>query len=338
MTHLRVDLDFDAFSHVVSDGLAYVGIEGLIAAWSSAAATITGIDGPDAIGHSLEDLFARVDPGLGFAVVPQALELWTNDEHRRLIRATTISIDDGWLISFGPQQRFAAIDQLKNELMAAVSHELKTPIATIKAYATTLRMNRAALEHSGDEYLATIEGQADRLARAVDDILRVGRVDPAHLLETRQLVTLEHLLGDVESRLGPTAASRIERRGTEVPIDCDPALVADALARLLENALKFSPDTAPVAIEAAGEDAAVKIAVSDRGIGIGPEHLPYIFDRFYRAENNLTSTTAGTGLGLSIVREIVHAHGGTIAVESAPRTGTTITLVLPVRSANGAGA
>lgn len=338
MTHVRVDLDFDAFARFVSDGLAHVGLEGLVSAWSSAAAAITGIEGPDAIGHSLEELFGRVNPGLGFAVVPEPLELWTNDEHRRVIRATTISVDDGWLVSFGPQQRFAAIDQLKNEIVAAVSHELKTPIATIKAYATTMRMNPAALQNSASEYLETIEEQADRLTRAVEDILRVGRVDPAHLLESRRLVALDDVLSDVESRLGPTAASRIERHTVGVAIDCDPDLTADALTRLIENALKFSADSANILVEAHGSTEAVTIGVSDRGIGIGPEHLPYIFERFYRAEGNLTSTTGGTGLGLSIVRDIVHAHGGTIAVNSTPHQGTTFTIVLPIRSASGAGA
>jgi two-component system, OmpR family, phosphate regulon sensor histidine kinase PhoR len=338
MTHVRVDLDFDAFARFVSDGLAHVGTEGLIAAWSPAAAAITGIEGPDAIGRALDELFARVEPGLGFAVVPEPLELWTNDEHRRLIRAMTISVDDGWLISFGPEQRFAAIDQLKNEIVAAVSHELKTPIATIKAYATTMRMNPAALQESAADYLETIEGQADRLARAVEDILRVGRVDPAHLLESRRVVELDAVLADVESRLGPTAASRIERRNTGVALDCDPELAAEALARVIENALKFSADTAPVTVDARGGGGAVSIEVSDRGVGIGAEHLPYIFERFYRAEGNLTSTTGGTGLGLSIVRDIVHAHGGTIAVNSEPHRGTTFTIVLPTRSINGAEA
>ena len=331
MTHLRADLDFDAFARFVSDGLAYVGIEGLINAWSSAAAAITGIDGADALGRSLEELFSRVDPGLGFAALPEALALWTDDEHRRLIRATVLSLDEGWLISFGPQQRFAAIDQLKNELVAAVSHELKTPIATIKAYATTMRMSPETLAREGAEYLATIEEQADRLARAVEDILRVGRVDPAHLLESRRVVTLDEVLDDVAQRLGPTAASRVERRGGALQLYCDPALLADAIARMVENALKFSSDSAPVIVEASRQGETATIAVHDHGIGIGAEHIPYIFERFYRVEHNLTSATGGTGLGLSIVRDIVHAHGGRIAVKSEPQDGTTFTIAFPDR-------
>ena len=331
MTHVRVDLDFDAFARFVSDGLAYIGEDGTVGAWSGGAASVTGIAGVDAIGHALEELFALVEPPLGFAAVPEAMQLWSADEHRRVLHATMLSVDDGWLISFGPQQRFAAIDQLKNELVAAVSHELKTPIATIKAYATTMRMNPAALATQSDEYLETIEEQADRLAGAVDDILRVGRVDPLHLLRRRDRTRVGAVLERAFALLGPTAASRIERRGDDVLLDCDLELAAEAIARVIDNALKFSSDSATIAVEALANDDGVMLLVQDRGIGIAAEHLPYIFERFYRVERNLTSTTAGTGLGLAIVRDIVHAHGGRVDVASVPHEGSTFTLHFPQR-------
>ncbi len=332
MTHLRVDLDFDAFAQLISDGVVYVGLEGLVAAWSRAAAEITGIERADAIGRSLDELFARVEPPLGFSAVPETMELWSADEHRRMSTAMVLSIDEGWLISFGPQQRFAAIDQLKNEIVAGVSHELRTPIATIKAYATTMRTNPGTLAQDGDEFLATIEEQADRLATVVEDLLRVGRVNAQHLLTTRERVTLDRILDDVDAKLGPSAAARIERQRTDVELVCDPALISDAIARIVDNALKFSPDSATVVVEGVRGENGIGVAVRDRGIGIGSDHLPYIFDRFYRVERNLTATTAGTGLGLAIVRDIVQAHGGSVNVESTPHNGTTFTIHFPPRA------
>jgi two-component system, OmpR family, phosphate regulon sensor histidine kinase PhoR len=328
--HLRVDVDFDALADCISDGIAFVGASGRVDAWSSGAATITGIARADAVSTLLDELFARVEPPLGLAVVPQPIELLTKDERRRVLHATVLSIDDGWLLSFGREVRFAAIEQLKDEIVAAVSHELKTPIATIKAYATTLLANPEALAASErHDFLSTIEQQADHLTRVVDDLLLVGRVNAKHLLERRASVTLDRLLDAATDRLGPSAAERIERVSTAVTLSGDPDLLGNALLHLVDNALKFSPDTAPVVIEGHDEGERVAVRISDRGIGIGEEHLPYIFDRFYRVERNLTAATGGSGLGLTIAREIVQAHGGTLAVESTPHAGSTFTMLLP---------
>ncbi|HTU69236.1 MAG TPA: PAS domain-containing sensor histidine kinase [Candidatus Baltobacteraceae bacterium] len=329
--HLRVDVDFDALAQCISDGIAYLDADGRIAAWSDGAAAITGIDRSKAIGTGLDELFARVDPPLGFAVVPERLEMLCSDERQRIVHATVLSIDEGWLISFGREMRFAVIEQLKDEIVAAVSHELKTPIATIKAFAITMRDNPEALAAERHDYLATIEEQADRLSRAVDDLLLLGRVGPKHLLSKRERVTLDAILDDAQARLGPSAASRIERRSTGITLSGDPALLRDAIVHLVDNALKFSPDTAEVLIEGGEDGSTAQVRVTDRGIGIADEHLPYIFERFYRADQNLTAATGGSGLGLTVVHEIVQAHGGSLAVQSTPSRGTTITISLPGR-------
>ena len=328
--HLRVDVDFDAFADCISDGIAFVGNEGLVSAWSNGAAAVTGIARVDAVGKSLDELFARIEPLLGLAVVPEPIELLSRDERRRVLHAQVLSIDDGWLLSFGREMRFAAIEQLKDEIVAAVSHELKTPIATIKAYATTLRANPDALAPDDRyDFLSTIEEQADRLARAVEDLLLVGRVNAKHLLAKRAIFTLDNLLDTAAAHFGPSAAERIERKSTAVKLSGDPDLLGSALWHLVDNALKFSPDSASVVIEGADDGERVAVRVRDRGIGIGEEHLPYIFERFYRVERNLTAATGGSGLGLTIAREIVQAHGGTLAVESTPHGGSTFTMVLP---------
>ncbi len=334
MTHVRVDVAFDALAQWISDGIAFVGFDEVVTAWSSGAAAITGIDEASALGNPIGQIFSRVDPPLALAVVPQRIELSISDERRRTIHATLLSVDGGWLISFGREAQYAAIEQLKNEIVAAVSHELKTPFATIKAFATTMLQNPEALAGDRGEFLATIEEQADRLALAVEDLLLVGRVDAKHLLSTRETMTLDRLIDDAAARLGPTAASRIERHSTNIDVSGDPELLGAALFHVLQNALKFSPDTVPVEVHGADGKGTVAVRVCDRGIGIGEEHIPYIFERFYRVDRNLTATPAGTGIGLTIVREIVRAHGGTVEVESAPTTGTTVTMLLPSRSAD----
>jgi signal transduction histidine kinase len=330
-THLHIDVEFDALASCIADGIAFVSAEGLVAAWSSGAAAITGIARVDAIGHALDELFSRIVPELSLALVPEQIELWTRDEKRRILQAMTLSIDDGWLLSFGREFRFAAIEQLKNEIVAAVSHELKTPIATIKAFATTLRQNPDAIADRS-EFLATIEEQADRLTRAVDDLLMVGRVESKHLLRTRERVLLDRLIDATAARLGPTVSARIQRRSTEIELNVDPALLGDALAHLIDNALKFSADTAPVVIEGSTDGGEVTVRIIDRGIGIADDEIPYIFERFYRVDRNLTASIGGNGLGLTIAREIVQAHGGTITIESAVHAGSTVIVTLPLRA------
>jgi signal transduction histidine kinase len=243
-----------------------------------------------------------------------------------------LTIEDGWLVSFGRQATYDAIEQLKSEIVTSVSHELKTPIATIKAFAETMRSNADAIAPQREEYLHTIEEEAERLSKAVDDLLLAGRVDAEHLLTHRASVSVDDVLDIVCERLGPTASSRIERHTGGARVSGDAALLADALEHLIENGLKFSPDTASITVHAESTGDAVSVHVADRGIGIGEEHLPYIFERFYRAERNLVSATGGAGLGLYIARSVARAHGGTISVQSKLHEGATFTLRLPVRA------
>ena len=331
MTYLRVDVDFDALEHLISDAIGVLSPEGTVTAWSAAAASLTGIARADAVGRSLEELFARVDPPLGFAAVPMPVTMWTNDERRRALHANVLSLDAGWFISFGMQHRYDAIDQLKREIIAAVSHELKTPIASIKAYATTLRENVDIAENARAEYLTTIEQEADRLASAVDQLLLAGRVDAEYMLTRRERLSASVLLDLALARLSASAAARIERATGDVELDGDPELLAIALAHLLDNALKFSGHESPVVVEALSSERAALVRVRDRGIGIANEHLPYIFERFYRSERSLTASTGGYGLGLFIAREIARAHGGAIDVESAALSGSAFTLRIPER-------
>jgi signal transduction histidine kinase len=328
---VRIDVDFDALSRMTSDGIARISAEGLVAAWSPAATAITGITRAEAVGRSLDELFSRVEPPLGFALVPEDLTLECKDENRSFLHATVLTIDDGWLLSFGRETRFAAIEQLKSEIVTAVSHELKTPIATIKAFATTLRDNPQESTRNLAEYLETIEEQADRLARAVDDLLLVGRVGAEFLLTRREHTTLDAILDRIADRLGPSASSRIARESTDVELTGDPELLAEAISHLIENALKFSADAAEVTTKGALENGICIVQVADRGIGIAEEHLPYIFERFYRVERNLTAATGGSGLGLFVAGAVARAHGGSLEVSSTVHVGSTFTMRIPVR-------
>lgn len=327
-----VDVPLDVLSRLTHEGLAFVDQSGRIAVWNDAAASVCGLSTKRVLGAAFSEIFENGE-GLLKGTTPEAhqLRLVPRDTADRSIGAAAVRLASGWLISFGPQRQFTAIEQMKSEIISAVSHELKTPIATIKAYATTLREHPDRIASETDEYLKTIEQQADRLTHAVDDLLVAARVDVAHLLKQRVRIALDTLLDEIICALSSEHARRITRATAGIEVSGDPDLLREAFTHLIENALKFSPANTPIHIDAEKDALLTTIRIHDEGVGIDEDHLPYIFERFYRVDSNLTATTSGSGLGLYVARAVVRAHGGTIAVESKSGSGSTFIVTLPVR-------
>ena len=327
-----IDVPFDALAHLSTDGLALLSSDGYVLAWSESAAAITTIAASTAIGVKLAGLMSNAQALVDASGRPAnalVTPLSRSDLH---LRATAVATRDGHLISFGPQRHFEQIEQLKNELLSTISHELKTPLATIKAFATTLRENPLDQTLDRDDYLLTIDRQADRLARAIDGMLRAARVDADQLLRRRDRRALDRLLEDALAELRAQGLGHpIERTTLGIDVCGDPDLLCEILVHVLRNAMMFSPEGTPIEVRGVMLGPSTAISIRDHGIGIDAEDLPYIFERFYRAEPKMTASTSGTGLGLFIVRALVRAHGGSIAIESTLGTGTLVTINLPVR-------
>ncbi len=331
---------FDALLGVAADGIAHVDAVGTVARWNVAAETISGISAGRALGNRLDALV----PGGWERLRAIPLDGMTHPvcwsfgaSGRAPARAQVVAIvrggrADGWLVSFAPQQRFDEIEQLKNELVGSISHELKTPLATIKAYAETLRDHTLSPE-AAREYLVVMGEQADRLTRAINDLLLVSRVEAGQLLKRRETVALDAVLDAALAVIAfDVALHPLERRTTGVEISGDPDLLRDALAQVIENAAKFSEPGEIIEIRGEQREGRCVVSIADRGIGIADEHLPYIFNRFYRVDRALASASDGSGLGLFIASALARAHGGTIDVRSEPGLGSTFTLSLPVRA------
>jgi signal transduction histidine kinase len=335
VTPFRVNVPFEALAQFSLDGLAFIDESDRITLWNDAASVVTGIASELARGVHVTTVFTNASALFADAGdAPQPVRLLPVVNPHRTINAVILRADDGVLVSFGPQRRFDAIDHVKSEILAAVSHELKTPIATIKAYATTMRQSHDATAHVRDEYLATIEEQADKLNHAVDEMLTAAQADAHHLPMRRVTMPLAPVIDAALAEAGfDTHARPIERSDGSARVCGDPELLREVFAQLLDNALRFSSPTTPVSIAATSDATQTVVRIADRGIGIAAEHLGYIFERFYRVEANLTAASAGTGLGLYIASAIVRAHGGSIAVESETGQGSTFTVTLPVRLA-----
>lgn len=226
------------------------------------------------------------------------------------------------------------IERLQDEFVSLVSHELKTPLNHIKGFASTLLQEDVQWDRETErDFLQTIDQEADRLTRLVENILEMARLANA---EQGVLLDLDwHAPADIITAVVERMCAFVDDHHFVVemptslpPLRCDRRTVELLLNNLLDNAVKYSPACTTVTIRAWPEDMTLKIAVTDEGAGIPAEVLPHIFERFYRG--NIPQRTPGTGLGLAICRRVAEAHHGTLTVASAAGAGSTFTVTLPL--------
>jgi len=229
--------------------------------------------------------------------------------------------------------RFAR--QMQVDFVANVSHELRTPLTSIKGMVETLRAGAVEDLDVRDRFLGTVESETDRLIRMVHNLLLLSRADSEALNLRREPVDVVKLARLTVERLTPQADTRgvtlrVESAPNPPPALADPDRVAQVLVNLLDNAIKYSPPEATVDVAVvAGPEQTVLVQVQDRGIGIPPEALPRIGERFYRADKARSRTHGGSGLGLAIAQALVEAHGGKLWLESREGEGTTARFTLP---------
>jgi two-component system sensor histidine kinase KdpD len=229
----------------------------------------------------------------------------------------------------------AESDALKTALLASLSHDLRTPLAVIKASSSSLLDDSVPWdEESRSEFIHAIDEETDRLTRMVDNLLDLTRIQGGTLRPDPAWYDVAELLADVTSRPAvrtPEHAVRVEME-PNLPLVCiDYMKIAQAVTNLIENATKYTPAGTPIAVTAHARPEAVEIAVTDAGPGIPPRELDRIFDAFYRAPH--TTRIPGSGLGLAIARGFIEAHGGRIWAESRPGAGTSVRFTIPTNGA-----
>jgi len=213
-------------------------------------------------------------------------------------------------------------ETLRKNLVADVAHELRTPVTNLKAHLEALEDGLVA---PTPEAIASLREETDRLARLIGDLQDFALAEAGALALSKSEVDLAELARAAVEAARPRAAGRsllVEGSGFAL---ADRARLAQVLANLLDNAVTHTPPGGTVRIFVSQG----AVQVEDTGEGIAPEHLPFVFERFYRADPSRARATGGAGLGLALVRRIVDAHGGTIALDSAPGRGTKVTITLP---------
>ncbi|MDR7481380.1 MAG: ATP-binding protein [Armatimonadota bacterium] len=224
------------------------------------------------------------------------------------------------------------LERVRRELTANVSHELRTPLTSIKGFAETLLGGAMHDEATGRRFLEIIDKEANRLVKLVDDLLDLSRLEDKRVTLQLGQVDVGTLVDETLARLRPLAGARVfdvQAPPGEVVALADRDRLSQVLTNLLDNAIKFTPDGGRIAIGWRCTDGEVEISISDAGPGIAPDDLPHVFERFYKADRARPASPGGSGLGLAITKHIVEAHGGRIAVTSAPGAGTTFVVTLP---------
>ena len=228
------------------------------------------------------------------------------------------------------------MDQLKNEFISTAAHELRTPVASIMGYTELLSGDEFKGQFSDEqkqEFFQEIYENSDRLAKIIDDILDVSRIESGQSIPLRKsLVSIESLLEKVVCRFRLTAKHKIlvqVEPGTSATIEIDLHRISQVLENIISNAIKYSNNSSTVLVSARNAGDFVEISVSDQGIGMNEDQKSRVFDKFYRADGTDTAVS-GLGLGMSIVKQIIEEHRGTITVESAVGQGTVVRFNLPV--------
>jgi signal transduction histidine kinase len=229
------------------------------------------------------------------------------------------------------------LDGERRELTAAISHDLRTPLSTIRAMVDALDDGVVSDPAGMKRYFATIRRDVERLNRMIDDLFELAQIDAGALRLQRDHVALHEIVGDVVSAMRPRAEKAGLTLDLEIAGETSAALLDGdrlerAIANLLRNAVEHTPSGGRISVSVAGTDGHVSLQVADTGEGIAPAELQHIWTRFYRAERSRARGDAdsdGAGLGLAITRGIVEAHGGTVTVASELDSGTTFTLTIP---------
>jgi heavy metal sensor kinase len=221
----------------------------------------------------------------------------------------------------------------QRQFTADASHELRTPLTAIKGQ-TEVALQRDRDADTYREVLRRVNSEVDRMIRLVGSLLTLARADAQQIPVGRESVDLRRLVMDAVEQVRPAAAEKAIAlnvgSNSDIRLDADQDLILQLMLNLLDNSVKYTPSggTIEIACRAAGDQA--EVTVADTGPGIPAEHLPHVFDRFYRVDKARTRAEGGAGLGLSISRWIAQAHGGTLRVESTPGQGSKFTLSLPV--------
>jgi signal transduction histidine kinase/DNA-binding response OmpR family regulator len=280
-------------------------------------------------------------PGSPLPKLAEALASEAVIEHRERTLAVTAAAlagngeparETGYVWTIRDTTERARLERAKSEFVATASHELRSPLTSIKGFIELLQRSPGPMTARQREFVEIIMRSTDRLVDLVNDLLDVARIEADHVEIHRRAIDISEPVREVVELVGARIADKRQELSTFIepdlpPAHADPGRVRQIVANLITNAHMYTPAEGKIDVWVRRAEETIQITVVDTGIGMTREQLDHVFDRFYRASGQ---TTPGTGLGLSIVKSLVDLHHGQIEVESEPGRGTTIRIRLPV--------
>jgi PAS domain S-box-containing protein len=337
-----------AIMESMSDGLVLTGTDGSVLYANQGTCTITGLPG-EALEHRhihvLYDALRQIadDPTdyerflvrLQSASITEWILALKRDDQRRVVHLRLFDVQDeaGRLIGRGlllrDVTRERELDEFKSALLAAVGHELRTPLAAIKGFASTLLQQDVSWSYDDQRhFLLTISSEADRLAQLVSNLLDLSRQEAGLLLLNRTPTSIQELVAKTVERINLSEVTISTSIPDDLPLlDVDRARIEVVLHNLLINAMTYGDGE--VSISARQQENTIRIEVFNNGPGIPEEELPHVFERFYRSGGARKRHSSGTGLGLTICKAFIEAHGGIIRATNCVH-GTTFSFSLPL--------
>ncbi|MBI1320183.1 MAG: HAMP domain-containing protein [Candidatus Hydrogenedens sp.] len=272
---------------------------------------------------------------------PVSAEIQLHKEREVLLQAHAAGLKNaagepiGVVVVLNDVTDLRRLERIRSDFVANVSHELKTPITSIKGFVETMLDGSVDNPEDTRRFLGIVAKQADRLHTIIEDLLTLSRIEREE--EVGESYLSEGAVRPVLEGAVQICGAAADSKDIRVAISCadtlrariNAPLLEQGLINLIDNAIKYSDAGGEVQVSAEERNDDVRIRVSDRGCGIPGEHLPRLFERFYRVDKARSRAAGGTGLGLAIVKHIAHTHGGRITVESRPGEGSTFTMHLP---------
>ncbi|MDX9786503.1 MAG: ATP-binding protein [Desulfobacterales bacterium] len=338
--------EYEAVLTSMLEGVIAVDMQERILSMNGAATRMLNLRTADLKGRNIleairnRDVYAFITEALatgiykeGDVVVHQQGEQVLNIQCTPLCNAGNQRI--GTLVVLNDVTRLRNLDTVRREFVANVSHEIKTPLTAIKGFVETLLQGTAETEEEKSRFLGIIKKHADRMGAIIEDLLSLARLEQKDGID---LVSVEsRRLKDIIDTAIQIIKGKAEEKKIVFEVVADPdiranldgTLIEQAIVNLLDNAVKYSPVASRVQVHAAQSEDEIRIHITDAGPGIPSQHLPRIFERFYRVDKARSRKLGGTGLGLAIVKHICQVHGGNCQVDSELGKGTTFTIAIP---------